>query len=258
MPIIPYVVIYSLVFIFGACIGSFYNVIAMRIPIKESFSEGRSHCPKCKHELSAKDLVPFFSYIFLKGKCRYCKEAISARYPLIELFGGLSAMFCVYQLGFTLEALLAFYVISVMTPLSLIDFAIQEIPDGFHIAMIPAIILSFILFPEVTLTSRIIGFFIISVPMVIIGELAGGFGGGDVRMMAVAGAMLGWKAILCAFLVGIFVALFYCIYIMATKKGDMQTAIAFGPYLAIGIVVAYFYSEPLITWYLNMFFYRAY
>lgn len=258
MPIIPYVVICSLVFIFGACIGSFYNVIALRLPLKESFSKGRSHCPNCKHELSTKDLVPFFSYIFLKGKCRYCKNPISIRYPLIELFGGLSAIFCVWRLGFTWEALLAFYLISVMTPLSLIDFATQEIPDGFHIAMLPAVIFSFLLFPEITLTSRVIGFFIISVPMLIIGEIAGGFGGGDVKMMAVAGAMLGWKAILCAFLIGVFVALFYCIYIMVFKKGGMKTAIAFGPYLAVGIVVAYFYSEPLITWYLNVFFYRAY
>lgn len=258
MPIFPYVVIYSLAFIFGACIGSFYNVIAMRIPLKESFLKGRSHCPKCNYSLSAKDLVPFFSYIFLKGKCRYCKEPVSIRYPLVELFGGLSAIFCLWQLGFTWKAVLAFYLISVMAPLALVDFATQEIPDGFHIAMIPAIILSFILLPELSLTSRIIGFFIISVPMLIIGELVGGFGGGDVKMMAVAGAMLGWKAILCAFLIGIVVALFYCIYILAFKKGGMKTAIAFGPYLAIGIIVAYFYSEPLITWYLNTFFYRTF
>ena len=255
--LIPYIIIYIFIFLAGACIGSFYNVIAARSVTHESFVKGRSHCPKCNHTLSAIDLVPFFSYLFLKGKCRYCKAKISIRYPIVELIGGLSAVFCVYKLGLTLQALLVFYVISLLITLSLIDLDIQEIPNGFHIAMIPAILFSIFLFPEISIGERVIGFFAISVPMLIIAELVNGigFGGGDIKLMAMAGAFLGWKGVICAFFAGIIVAAVYCIYLLAFKKAGRKTAIAFGPYLAIGIIVAVFYADPIINWYLNTFFY---
>ena len=258
----------------GACIGSFYNVITMRVPIKESFTKGRSHCPKCKHELSALDLVPFFSWIFLRGKCRYCKEKISFRYPLMELVGGLTALFSVWQLGVTINALVLFYLISVLVTLSVIDQATMEIPDGFHIAILIAAILSIWFGPlfgivEISLVSRIIGFFVISVPMYILACLTGGFGGGDIKLMAVAGLLLGWKATICAFFVGVFAAAFYCIYVLiyaliailkktapSFKEGmsaAMKMPFAFGPYLSFGILVSYLYSTQIISFYLGMF-----
>ena len=263
-----------LVFMMGACVGSFCNVIAMRVPLKESFVKGRSHCPKCKHDLTALDLVPFFSWIFLRGKCRYCKEKISFRYPLTELIGGLSALFSVWQLGVTLNALVLFYLISVLVTLSIIDQATMEIPDGFHIAILIAAVASIWFGPtfgliHVSLVSRVIGFFVVSVPMYILAVLTGGFGGGDIKLMAVAGLLLGWKATLCAFMLGIFAAAFFCIYIVLyaayavfKKKAEsfkegmhaaMKMQFAFGPYLSIGIVLAYLYSTQIISFYLGMF-----
>lgn len=252
--VIPYIILYFFVFMFGACVGSFYNVIALRLPLKESFTKGRSHCPKCMHTLSALDLVPFFSYIFLRGKCRYCKEKISFRYPVVELIGGLSAVFSFYKLGLSLEALLVFYVISILVCLSIIDLDTHEIPNGFHIALLLAVVASFFLRPDIPWQHRLIGFFVVSVPMLIIAELVGGFGGGDVKLMAVAGALLGYKATLCSFLIGLIISLFYCIYALAFKKSGMKTEIAFGPYLAMGIIISYFYSDTLISFYLGIFF----
>lgn len=264
-----YILLFLIVFMMGACIGSFYNVITMRLPVKESFTKGRSHCPKCKHQLSAFDLVPFFSYIFLRGKCRYCKEKISVRYPLMELVGGLSAVFSVYKLGFSFEALLLFYIISVLVTLSVIDQQTMEIPNGFHIAIIIAAVLSIWFGPELSLTPRIIGFFAISVPMLLLTMLTGGFGGGDIKLMAAAGLLLGWKGVIVAFFVGIFAAAFYCIYILIyalvqiiSKKSEsfkdgmnaaMKMPFAFGPYLSFGIVLAYLYSDTLISFYLGIF-----
>jgi leader peptidase (prepilin peptidase)/N-methyltransferase len=263
-----------LVFMMGACIGSFCNVIAMRVPLKESFTKGRSHCPKCKHDLSALDLIPFFSWIFLRGKCRYCKEKISFRYPLTELIGGLAALFSVWQLGVTINALVLFYLIMVLVTLSMIDLETMEIPDGFHIAILVAAILSYWFDPTMglmspTIVSRVIGFFVVSVPMYLLALLTGGFGGGDIKLMAVVGLLLGWKATLCAFMVGILSAAFYCIYILiyavvavARKEADsfkdgmhsaMKRQFAFGPYLSVGIVVAYLYSTQLISFYWGMF-----
>ena len=263
-----------LIFMMGACIGSFYNVITMRVPLKESFTKGRSHCPKCKHELKALDLVPFFSWIFLRGKCRYCKEKISFRYPLMELVGGLTALFSVWKLSFTFNALLLFYIISILETLSIIDQETMEIPNGFHIAIIIAAILSVWFGPtfnlvEISLVSRIIGFFVVSVPLYLVAVLTGGIGGGDVKLMAVAGLLLGWKGVLCAFMVGILAAGLYCIYILvyaliaiirkkvpSFKEGmnaAMKMPFAFGPYLSLGIIVAYLYSTELISFYLGMF-----
>lgn len=261
--------LYFIVFMMGACIGSFYNVITMRVPIKESFTKGRSHCPKCGHTLSALDLIPFFSFLFLRGKCRYCKEKISIRYPIMELVGGLSALFCIWKFWFTWDALLAFYLMSVLITLGVIDQQTMEIPDGFHVAILLAGVANFFVGPEVTVVSRIIGFFCISVPMLILATLTGGFGGGDIKLMAAAGFLLGWKAVLCAFMVGIFSALFYCIYVLvyatvniakkkvSTFKEGMNAALkspfAFGPYLSFGIFISYLYSESLISFYLGMF-----
>ncbi len=275
MPVqVAVVLFYIIIFMFGACIGSFYNVITMRVPIHETFVKGRSHCPKCQHELKAWDLVPFFSWIFLRGKCRYCHEKISFRYPLMELVGGLTALFSVWQLGYTVNALLLFYIISVLVTLSVIDQATMEIPNGFHIAILIAAIVSIWFDPtfgvnSVTLVSRAIGFFCISVPMYLLAVLTGGFGGGDVKLMAVAGLLLGWKGVICAFFVGIFSAAFYCIYILiyaiivivkkeapSFKEGmnaAMKMPFAFGPYLSVGIVVSYLWSDALISFYLGMF-----
>lgn len=263
-----------LIFMMGACIGSFYNVITMRVPIKESFTKGRSHCPKCKHDLSALDLVPFFSWIFLRGKCRYCKEKISFRYPLMELVGGLTALFSVWKLGVTPNALLLFYIISVLVTLSIIDQETMEIPNGFHLAIFIAAVFSIWFGPtfnliEVSLLDRAIGFLVISLPMYILAVITGGFGGGDIKLMAVAGLLLGWKATVCAFFVGVFSAAFYCIYILvyaliavvkktapSFKEGmanAMKMPFAFGPYLSFGIVVSYLYSTQIISFYLGMF-----
>ena len=253
--ILAYIVLYTLVFIMGACVGSFYNVITLRLPVKESFTKGRSHCPKCGHKLSVLDLVPFFSYIFLKGKCRYCKEHISIRYPIMELVGGITAVLCFLNCGYTLNALLAFYVVSVLITLSVIDFETKIIPNGFHIALLVAVVASVFLEPEISWQSRLIGFFAISAPMLILGVTVGGFGGGDIKLMAVAGALLGWQGVLCAFIVGIFAALFYCIYILAKKNGGRKTEIAFGPYLSIGIIISYFFAEKIISLYFGIFLY---
>lgn len=270
--IIFYILFYFLIFMMGACIGSFYNVITMRVPIHESFVKGRSHCPKCQHELKAWDLVPFFSWIFLRGKCRYCKEKISFRYPLMELVGGLTAIFSVWYLGYTIEALLLFYIISVLITLSVIDQTTMEIPNQFHVAIfIAAVVSIWFGIPIVGLEwkARLIGFFCISLPMYLLAVLTGGFGGGDIKLMAVAGLLLGWKATICAFFVGIFSAAFYCIYILlyaiivivkkeapSFKEGmnaAMKMPFAFGPYLSVGIVVSYLWSDAIISFYLGTF-----
>lgn len=248
--------LYFFTFLFGACIASFYNVVAERSALKESFVKGRSHCPKCGRELKAFELIPLLSYILLRGKCRGCGEKISIRYPLIELVGGLSALFCVWREGFGLKALLGFYLLSLLITLSLIDFKTHEIPDGFHIALLPAVLASFFTEPELSLGQRALGFFIISVPMLILAQLVGGigFGGGDIKLMAVCGALLGWKSIVCAFFIGLVAAAVYSIYLLAFKGAHGKTQIAFGPYLSIGIALSFFFAPQLIAWYLGLFF----
>ena len=122
--------IHLFIFIFSVCIGSFLNVLIYRIPIGEEFVVKRSYCPSCRHELEFYDLVPIFSYLGLKGKCRYCQSKISMMYPFIELLTGLVGVCCYERFGFSTTMCLHFFVLALLIVISVIDIKTMEIPDG--------------------------------------------------------------------------------------------------------------------------------
>ncbi len=239
--------------VFGLITGSFLNVCIYRIPRKLSVvsgNHGRSMCTTCKHDLHWYDLVPIFSYIFLRGKCRYCKNAISIRYPIVEALNCILWMFAGIKFGLTLGAVCYGIFFSVLIVLSAIDWETQEIPYRLQIAIAMLGILSLFLpgFPGIK--ERLIGMLIISVPMAI-GTLINAFGGGDVQLMFVSGFFLGWKSMIVAIFVAVFSAAVHAV-IALVKKGS-GTKIPFGPYLAMGLVAAVFCGNRLVDWYLGFF-----
>ena len=127
----PYAAAYILfvAFVCGACIGSFVNCAALRLVKGEGFARGRSHCPVCGHTLAARDLVPLLSWLFLRGKCRYCGAPVSARYPATELVSGLGWLSAVWVLGLTPAALRACLLFGILLALALIDLDTMELPD---------------------------------------------------------------------------------------------------------------------------------
>jgi leader peptidase (prepilin peptidase)/N-methyltransferase len=263
------ILIYVIVFVFGTVIASFLNVLIYRVPRGLDFVRGTSACPDCEHRLGPLDLIPIISYLALGRKCRYCHKPISPRYMIIELIGGVLAI-CAWTafrheppllraneafLGTTaplLAAILYFAVLCILLVITRIDAETMEIPDGLNIALLICGIAAIFVAPEVTLVSRVIGLFCVSVPLLVISLIVpGAFGGGDVKLMAAAGFLLGWQNTLVAIFIGIIIGGIWGIYLMASGKKGAKGHFAFGPALCVGVAVALFFGGPLITWYLG-------
>lgn len=251
---ILYVIQYLFVFTVGVCIGSFLNVLVYRIPRKIDFVKGRSFCPACGHPLGAADLAPLFSWLLLGRKCRYCSGKISARYPAVELAGGLLALLSWQHFGPSWQALVAFAACGVWLTIALIDADTQEIPDGLVIALASIALASAFAAPQTGWTERLIGMVCVSVPMLLINlAVPTSFGGGDIKMMAAAGLLLGWKMTLVAMFIALLTGGGYGVWLLASKRKGKREHFAFGPFLAAGCGVALFAGQQILSWYLTMF-----
>lgn len=241
-------------FIVGICVASFINVVVYRVPLQLNFVKGRSFCPTCHNTLKAYDMIPVFSWLILKGQCRFCKERISLRYPAVELFGGILAIFIFQRYGFDWNTILVFIFAMGLLAITLIDFDTMEIPNGLIIFCVICVIINILINPEINMLQSIIGFFIVSVPMLLINFIVSdSFGGGDIKLMAVCGFMLGWQNILLSMFIGILLAGCYASVLIITKRIDKKAHIAFGPYLCIGIFISLMYGEMIIQAYLSLF-----
>ncbi len=256
-----------IIFIFGAVIGSFMNMLIYRLPIGMTFNKGRSICPSCRHGLAWKDLFPLFSWIFLGGKCRYCKAKISARYPVVEALNGalyvLAYLFLTGGGGFAglnISLLGRFAVISALVVLSFVDFEHQIIPDSMWITIFIGgvlIVLDEIIRKEFAwsgLLDRVIGIFAVGGLFFLIGALSKGraMGGGDVKLMAASGFVLGWKLVILSLFLGAFAGVAYSLLSKLIRKTKMRGAVPFGPFLSVGIAVSMFAGDRIITHYLSM------
>ena len=251
-PILMLLYIYS--FFIGIVVASFINVVIYRVPLGLSVAKGRSYCPSCNHQLAWYDLFPIFSYVFLGGKCRYCKAKIPMRDTLIEFIGGLIGILCFHHYQFSWDVLVVFVIIMILLAITMIDFDTMTIPNGLVIALAVPSVVMMLLHPEVSLVSRIIGFFIISLPMyLLIVLIPDCFGGGDVKLIAVGGFLLGWQLTLVAGFIAILIGGCYAVYLLVSKKSKKGAHIAFGPYLSIGIVISLLYGNSLINAYLSLF-----
>lgn len=238
-------------FLFGLVIGSYLNVAIYRLPLHLSTAKGRSFCPQCHHTLSALDLVPLFSWLGLRGKCRYCRAPISPRYPLIESLTGFLYAGCGYFYGPTPEAILHCLFLSILVVMAMIDWDTMEIPDrlSVFILMLGAAALAF---NPASIPSRILGALIISVPLWILSRF-NLMGGGDVKIMCAAGFYLGTPLIMTAFVLSSFVGALAALYLMIHKKKDRKSEIPFGPFLAIGLTLSVYWGNTLIQAYLSLF-----
>ncbi len=246
-----YIVIGSLFALYGIIIGSFLNVLILRVPIKESVTLKRSHCMNCNHTLSWYELFPLFSYIFLGGKCRHCKTHISLQYPIIEAANGIlyTGLFLVY--GISVETILYCLCTSALLALSVIDWRTQEIPVGFNI-FIGLLGVVRLLTDLSNWSTYVIGLFAVSGFLFLLYLITKGrgIGGGDIKLMAATGLLLGWQLNIIAFLLGCILGSIIHLARMAIVKADRT--LAFGPYLSLGVYIAMIWGEQLVSWYLSM------
>ena len=249
---IAYAVLWLLRFALGACVFSFLGVVVWRLPRRESVVKGRSHCPACGRTLSAAELLPCLSYLLQGGKCRGCGAKIPARDFWIEVLGGLCSCACAYAFGGeSAQAALAFVVLGILTVVALMDIDTLEIYDRFPALLFVCGIAAHILIPSLGIKSRLIGCVIVSVPMLLLALIVpGGFGGGDIKLMAACGLILGWKQIILAFLLGCIIgSVVHAIRIKVSGAGHM---LAMGPYLSAGIFLAALWGNAWIGWYLSL------
>ncbi len=180
-------------FILGSVIGSFLNVVILRTPLKQSIVVNRSHCMTCGNQLKNIDLIPIFSYIFLGGKCRFCKSRISPRYWIVELLTALMYVAAICVLGISIELLYALVLLPVLIVASGIDIDHMQIP--YTCSIIIAVLGVISIFTDGRAWhEHLLGAVIVAVPFAILAML-GAMGGGDVQLMAAAGLLLGWRIV---------------------------------------------------------------
>lgn len=249
-------IIYLFAFLFGACVGSFLNVCIYRLPKEESLIKRNSHCMSCGTEIKRRDLIPIVSWCILKGKCRACGAKISPRYTVVEALNALLWVFIAYKtdaIVHPLEFVLTALLFSALIVVFFMDWDTQLISTYvcIFIAVI-GIIYAIVKHDDesVTIVSRVVGFFCVSVPLLIIELASGGkaMGRGDVYLMAAAGIFLGWQRSLVALGIGLVTGSIAGIII---KHKTSKSAFAFGPWLSLGIAVSALYGFQLIDAYMT-------
>lgn len=241
----------TLILIFGTIIGSFLNVVIYRLPKHESIVYGPSHCMQCGEKIKPYDLIPVLSYFLLGGKCRHCHTKISIRYPMIELLNGLLYLWIFLVAGITADSALLMAFASALIVITMIDYDTMDIYDGpLILILVLGIIrlsMNFSSFP-----SAVMGGLVVSIPLYIIAVLTKGFGGGDIKLMTVAGFFLGVKMTVVAALFGIVSGGIWGIILLLFFKKDGKAMIPFGPFLCTGLFIASLYGTQLANWYIGL------
>jgi leader peptidase (prepilin peptidase)/N-methyltransferase len=248
--------------LFGLCFGSFANAAAYRLPKGISLAKPPSHCPACKKRLAAADLVPVLSWLLLRGRCRYCKKRIGARYPLTEAACALLFACMAQFAGANFSAVPLCLFAFVMLCVAIIDGETQTIPDGLLVfGGIVGLLwtAAAVFFPELFPHARAwqdaaLGAAAGALPLFVLDRAAllllkkDGFGYGDMKLMAVAGLFLGWQLALASFFFAFVAGGAYGAYLILSRRIKKGAYIAFGPFLCAGAAAALWFGEQFFNW----------
>jgi leader peptidase (prepilin peptidase)/N-methyltransferase len=254
------IVLYIITFIFGSIVGSFLNVCIYRIPRGKSIILPSSYCPSCNTSIKIWDNVPILSYIVLMGRCRSCKDKISPRYPFVEAINAIFYVLLIWRFGFGWYTLFYFALASALIVITFIDLDFQIIPDSITLpgTLIGLIAGSLILQDpfsrwsilgyKSSLIGAITGFSLFYAVAIL---SRGGMGGGDIKMMAMVGAFMGWKSVLLTTFLGSLIGSIWGISLMIFKGKGRKTKIPFGPFLSAGAMITLLSGQEILYWYLR-------
>lgn len=248
------------VFLLGLVIGSFLNVCIYRIPRKESIVFPASHCTKCDHPLKWYDLVPVFSFLFLRGKCRYCKEKITPRYALVELLNGIMYMILFYFFNLSIDFIFYAIITSVLIIITFIDLEHMEIPNVLVLILLITSIVHkginyFIFDIDFKLLSSILGLLVSSILFLLIIVVSkGGMGGGDMTLIGALGFILGFKKIILTIALSFLLGAIISVFLLLSRIKSRKDPIPFGPFIILGFFITLFWGDLMISWYINTFF----
>lgn len=257
MPL-PLYLIEIFIFILGLCIGSFLNVCIYRLPASQSIAHPRSQCPNCGTPIAFYDNIPVFSYLWLKGCCRHCKATIGLRYPTVELLGGMFALATFLKFGLTLETLIYYVFIASLLVVTFIDLDHRIIPDVITLPGIPVFFAASFAIPTVAYKDALLGILIGGGSLYLVAwtyyqiTKKDGMGGGDIKLLAMMGALVGWKGVVFTIFVSSLMGTLSGLAVMLQSRKGLKLAVPFGPFLAIGAISYIFFGTQLLTWYLNL------
>lgn len=252
----------------GLCFGSFLNVCIYRIPLGQSILTPPSSCPKCKNRLKATDMIPVLSYILLKGKCRYCNEPVSIRYPVVEVFTAAIWLVIYLRYGFTVETAGLIMLFTVLIPVFFIDLKHMIIPNGlvltglaggaviflYHVFVKPFGLYESTLWyaPLAGMVSSSGILFIIAILGLIIYKNDGAMGMGDVKLFMPIGLFLGWRLSLLTLVVTVMLGGITSIILLIFKIKGRKSAIPFGPFIIIATLFTALYGNQFLRWYFKI------
>jgi leader peptidase (prepilin peptidase)/N-methyltransferase len=240
------------VFILGLCIGSFLNVVIYRLPRGESITLERSQCASCGKQLRWYELIPLFSYLFLRGRCRTCHEPISLRYPIVELLTAITFALVFLQFGLTLELLKYLFLSALLVAISFIDLEYFIIPNSLIIiGLVGGVILN-IAAQDVGFVSALAGLLVTSGFLLLIALASkGGMGGGDIKLVAVTGLFLGWPLGPFGLILGAVIGGMIAVVLLLFRIKGRKDPLPFGPFIALGTFISILYGSQIINWYLQ-------
>ncbi len=242
-----------ILFIYGTALGSFFNVIGLRVPKGMSIAAPRSECPNCGHKLTPQELIPVLSYIFLKGSCRRCRAQISPVYPVMELITGFLFAGAGIMVGWNQELIAALTIISLFMIITVSDLAYMIIPDKVLLVFGGFLFVERVFIPLTPWWDPFIGAPSGLLLLLLIAVVSrGGMGGGDIKLFAVIGLAVGFKIMLLSFLFSVFLGAVFGIMGMLLRVVGRDQPVPFGPFIALGTLAAYFFGEEIAGIYLNM------
>ncbi len=245
---------------FGLVIGSFLNVCIYRMPRDMSIVFPSSRCPSCNGPIRAWDNIPVVSYLLLGGRCRHCKARISLRYPVVEGLNALLYVSVYWRYGWGWNAVVYSLFCSALVVITFIDLDFQIIPDRITLPGIPlGIIAGSLLLPDPFMRSTLLGYKASIAGFLVGGGFfylvavlsKGGMGGGDIKLMAMVGGLMGWKSVLLTTFLGSLSGSVVGIFLMVVKGRGRKSKIPFGPFLALGAVISLYFGQEILKWYLH-------
>jgi leader peptidase (prepilin peptidase)/N-methyltransferase len=247
---------YFIIFIFGLLIGSFLNVCIYRIPRNESISYPPSHCTSCGKRIKWYDLIPVISYIFLKGRCRNCKEKISIRYPVIELTGGIIFLLLFIKYGLSFEFVKFAVMASILIVIALIDFDTEDVYLKTTLSGIISGLIFAILGNYLNVTGNFLNYIyggaVSGGLIAVIILLTHGMGWGDVEICTMCGLFLGFKMSLVMLFFAFVIGGVTGVLLILTHKKKRRDCIPFGPFIALAAVLTALYGGNILLWYMSL------
>jgi leader peptidase (prepilin peptidase)/N-methyltransferase len=245
-------------FVVGAAVGSFLNVCIVRLPAGQSVVYPPSRCPQCGARIRSWDNIPLISYLLLRGRCRSCGRRISARYPVVEALTGLMFVLLLQRFDLSPHLGVAALFMAALIVITFVDLDHQIIPD---VISLPGIVVGLVVSalgygPSLVDSALgvVCGGGILYAVAFGYHALTGreGMGGGDIKLLAMIGAFVGWRGVLVTLVLGSFTGAVVGVTLMLARGADTRLPIPFGPFLALGAMCALFFGEPLIHWYLQL------